>query len=131
MRPAGPASRSFGGATPAAGWRRSAASCARSRASAGCSERRPHRRMASVDVPVALLGYGTVGAAASRLLAEGADENGRATGDRLRVVRALVRDPTKEREFAAADGVLTTDFRSVLEDRSVALVAEVMGGIEP
>ena len=48
--------------------------------------------MASVDVPVALLGYGTVGAAVNRLLTEGADDIERATGHRLRVVRALVRD---------------------------------------
>ena len=60
--------------------------------------------MASVDVPVALLGYGTVGAAVDRLLAEQADEIERATGHRLRVVRALVRDPEKERAFAPAAG---------------------------
>src|SRR5919197_5383998 len=87
--------------------------------------------MASVDVPVALLGYGTVGAAVNRLLSENADDIERATGHRLRLTRALVRDPDKERGFAAADGVLTTDFRSILEDRSIALVAEVMGGVEP
>ena len=48
--------------------------------------------MASVDVGVALLGYGTVGAAVNRLLAESGEEIERATGHRLRVVRALVRD---------------------------------------
>jgi homoserine dehydrogenase len=87
--------------------------------------------MASVDVPVALLGYGTVGAAVNRLLVEGAEEIERATGHRLRVVRALVRDAGKERDFSADDGVLTTDFESILNDASIALVAEVMGGIEP
>ena len=46
----------------------------------------------SVDVPVALLGYGTVGAAVHRLLEESADEIERATGHRLRVTHALVRD---------------------------------------
>jgi homoserine dehydrogenase len=87
--------------------------------------------MASVDVPVALLGYGTVGAAVNRLLVEGAEEIERATGHRLRVVRALVRDAAKEREFAPDDGVLTTEFNSILDDPSIALVAEVMGGVEP
>ena len=85
----------------------------------------------SVDVPVALLGYGTVGAAVNRLLVEGADEIERATGHRVRVVRALVRDTEKERSFPAGDGVLTTDFRSIADDPSIALVAEVMGGVEP
>ncbi|MGZ4403425.1 MAG: homoserine dehydrogenase, partial [Gaiellaceae bacterium] len=87
--------------------------------------------MASVDVPVALLGYGTVGAAVNRLLVESADEIERATGHRLRVTRALVRDAGKERDYPLDDGVLTTDFQSVLEDDSIALVAEVMGGVEP
>jgi homoserine dehydrogenase len=84
-----------------------------------------------IDVPVALLGYGTVGSAVDRLLAENADDIERATGHRLRVVRALVRDPSKERPEPPADGVLTTDFASIRDDPSIALVAEVMGGIEP
>ena len=53
--------------------------------------------VASVDVPVALLGYGTVGSAVDRLLREQAADIERATGHRLRVVQALVRDPNKER----------------------------------
>jgi homoserine dehydrogenase len=87
--------------------------------------------MASVDVPVALLGYGTVGAAVDRFLTQGADEIERATGHRLRVVRALVRDPVRERSHHPADGVLTTDFADIRDDPSIALVAEVMGGLDP
>jgi homoserine dehydrogenase len=85
--------------------------------------------MATVDVPVALLGYGTVGAAINRLLAESGDDIERATGHRLRVVRALVRDAERERSFPAAAGVLTTDFRDIVDDASIAVVAEVMGGV--
>jgi homoserine dehydrogenase len=87
--------------------------------------------MASVDVPVALLGYGTVGAAVNRLLTESADDIERATGHRLRVVHALVRDPAKERDFPAADGVLTTDLAAIRDDPSITVVAEVMGGVDP
>jgi homoserine dehydrogenase len=87
--------------------------------------------VASVDVPVALLGYGTVGAAVHRLLEEQGDEIERATGHRLRVVRALVRDAAKERGFAPEPGVLTDDFAAVRDDASVQLVAEVMGGVDP
>jgi homoserine dehydrogenase len=83
--------------------------------------------MASVDVPVALLGYGTVGAAVDRFLTQGADEIERATGHRLRVVR----DPVRERSHHPADGVLTTDFADIRDDPSIALVAEVMGGLDP
>ena len=87
--------------------------------------------MASVDVGVGLLGYGTVGSAVSRMLAESGDEIERATGHRLRVVRALVRDPAKEREFAPGADVLTADFATLRDDPRVDVVAEVMGGVEP
>jgi homoserine dehydrogenase len=87
--------------------------------------------MSPVDVPVALLGYGTVGAAVNRFLHENADEIERATGHRLRVVRALVRDLKKKRDFPAAPGVLTTDFAEIADDPEIAVVAEVMGGLDP
>src|SRR5262245_46600619 len=104
---------------------RSASACARSGGA------RSRRRMASVDVSVALLGYGTVGAAVNRLLNEQADDIERATGHRLRVVKALVRDIDKEREWPTPDGVLTTSVEEILGDQSIQVVAEVMGGVEP
>jgi homoserine dehydrogenase len=85
----------------------------------------------SVDVPVALLGYGTVGSAVARLLAESADDIERATGHRLRVVRALVTNVEKERELQPPGGVLTTEFADIRDDASIGVVAEVMGGLEP
>src|SRR4051794_38335865 len=87
--------------------------------------------MASVDVPVALLGYGTVGAAVNRLLTDSADDIERATGHRLRVVKAFVRDLGKERDYPPPGGVLTDDFQEIAGDPSIAVVAEVMGGIDP
>jgi homoserine dehydrogenase len=87
--------------------------------------------LASVDVGIGLLGYGTVGSSVNRMLVESADEIERATGHRLRVVRALVRDPAKERPFPAGDGVLTTDFEAFRDDPEVHVVAEVMGGMSP
>src|SRR4051794_7726944 len=86
--------------------------------------------MGSVDVPVALLGYGTVGSAVNRLLTDSADDIERATGHRLRVVKALVRDAGKERDYQPPGGVLTTNFRDIADDPSIAVVAEVMGGVD-
>ena len=71
--------------------------------------------MASVDVQVGLLGYGTVGSAVNRLLNEQADDIERATGHRLRVVKALVRNVEKERGFPPGSGVLTTDVHEILD----------------
>ena len=87
--------------------------------------------MSAVDVPVALLGYGTVGAAVHRLLTESADDIERATGHRLRVVKALVRDLAKERGFSPEAEILTTDVGDVLGAELIPIVAEVMGGVEP
>jgi homoserine dehydrogenase len=87
--------------------------------------------VSAVEVPVALLGYGTVGAAVHRLLDESADEIERATGHRLRVVRALVRNVSRERASAPSPELLTDDFASIRDDGEIQLVAEVMGGLEP
>ena len=84
-----------------------------------------------IDVPVALLGYGTVGSAVHRLLQEQADDIERATGHRLRVVKALVRDLGKDRSYSPGPGILTTDFAEIRNDDSIKVVAEVMGGVEP
>ena len=83
-----------------------------------------------VETNVALLGYGTVGAAVDELLRASAADIERATGHRLRVVKALVRDAGKKRAGAGA-GILTTDFGEIADDPSIAVVAEVMGGLEP
>jgi homoserine dehydrogenase len=87
--------------------------------------------MAAVEVGVGLLGYGTVGSSVNRLLVEGADDIERATGHRLRVVKALVQNGEKDRPFPPGDGVLTTDFAAIRDDPSISIVAEVMGGLEP
>ncbi|MFN8186158.1 MAG: homoserine dehydrogenase [Gaiellales bacterium] len=82
------------------------------------------------DVPVALLGYGTVGAAVNRLLLENEADIVRATGHRLRVVKALVRDPGKARDFPAPEGVITTEIEEIVGDPAIQVVAEVMGGVD-
>jgi homoserine dehydrogenase len=46
-------------------------------------------------------------------------------------VKALVRDPGKERKYPPPGGILTTDFREIADDPSIQVVAEVMGGLEP
>lgn len=80
---------------------------------------------------VGLLGYGTVGAAVARLLSEHADEVARRAGVPVRVARIAVRDPSKARSFAVADGTVTADAREVVSDPSIDLVVEVMGGTDP
>jgi homoserine dehydrogenase len=99
--------------------------------SCGARPRRCRLASCAVDVGVGLLGYGTVGAAVNRLLVENGDDIERATGHRLRVVRALVRDLEKERDFAPDPEVLTTNTAAIRDDPAIDVVAEVMGGVEP
>ena len=63
--------------------------------------------------------------------ARSADDIERATGHRLRVVTRARPRRGEGAEYQPRDGVLTTDFAEIREDDSIALVAEVMGGIEP
>jgi homoserine dehydrogenase len=88
-------------------------------------------QLAARKVNVALLGYGAVGAAVDRHLRRHGDEIARATGLRLRVAHALVRDLGKRRQIAPRDGVLTTDFDEIRDDDAVVAVAELMGGLDP
>src|SRR5262245_635205 len=81
------------------------------------------------SIPIALLGYGTVGSAVDRLLRERTDDIARVAGQPVEVRRALVRDLQRER--GAAPGVLTDDVAAIRDDPDVRVVAEVMGGVEP
>jgi homoserine dehydrogenase len=84
-----------------------------------------------IDVPIALLGYGTVGSAVDRYLRENVLALEHATGVRLRVVHALVRDVGKQRTHHASPGLLTSDFERIEGDEAVVAVAELMGGVAP
>ena len=84
----------------------------------------------SRDVGIALLGYGTVGSAVHRLLEERSAEISSQFGIRFRVVRALVRDPLKERRHPAPRGMLTTAYDD-LRHPDISIVVEAMGGLDP
>lgn len=77
---------------------------------------------------IGLLGLGTVGRAVVEALRENRERIEARAGVSLEIVRALVRDPGKH----LGDGELVTlDADAILEDPEVAIVVEVMGGMEP
>jgi homoserine dehydrogenase len=53
------------------------------------------------------------------------------TGVRLQIAQVAVRNVSREREVQLPDGVLTRDAHAVVDDPTVDLVVEVIGGIEP
>ncbi len=81
-------------------------------------------------VKVGLLGCGTVGQAVVRSLIEGGATIERASGHRLEVGPILVRDPALPRP-GVDPALITTDPKRVIDDPSVAIVIEVMGGLDP
>jgi homoserine dehydrogenase len=82
-------------------------------------------------VRVGLLGCGNVGAALVRLLDSNADLITQRSGVRIEVARVAVHNLAKERDVELADGVLTHDADAVVGDRSIDLVVEMIGGVEP
>ena len=83
------------------------------------------------DTKVGLLGLGTVGTGVARLLDEGADRVARRAGRRVEIKWAAVRDRDRARECSLARDQIVTDPQVILDDPEVAVVIEVMGGVDP
>jgi homoserine dehydrogenase len=82
-------------------------------------------------VRIGLLGCGNVGAALVQLVERQADVIEARTGVRLQISRVAVRNISRDREVELPEGVLTRDAHSVVNDPTVDIIVEVMGGIEP
>ncbi len=82
-------------------------------------------------VRIGVLGCGNVGAAFVQLVDAQRAFVERRTGLRLEVTRVAVRNLSAPRDVELADGVLTRDSHSVVDDPDVDLVVEAIGGIEP
>jgi homoserine dehydrogenase len=78
-----------------------------------------------------VLGCGNVGAALVKLVAAQADAIEARTGLRLEVAKVAVRNLSAPRSVHLPDDVLCRDALSVVNDPSIDLVVEVIGGIEP
>ncbi len=82
-------------------------------------------------VRVGLLGCGHVGAALVGLIDERAAAIEEAAGIRFEIARIAVRNPSRERDLPVDSQLFTTDASEVVNDPSVDVVVEVIGGIEP
>ncbi|MBI5705730.1 MAG: homoserine dehydrogenase [Armatimonadetes bacterium] len=83
----------------------------------------------SQPIRIGFLGFGTVGSATFRMLGENAAQITRKVGTTIEVSKIGVRDMAKER---IADRKLFTDnLLSVVEDPTIDVVLELMGGVDP
>lgn len=81
-------------------------------------------------IKVGLLGLGTVGSGVYEILRDKATGIKKATGKELVITKILDRDASKIKEFGLADGVLTDDVDSILNDPEIDMIVEVLGGID-
>ncbi len=82
-------------------------------------------------VRIGLLGSGTVGGAVIRLLHEHGDDVARRAGVHLEVARVAVRDPGRDRGLPLPADRFTDDAGAVVDDPTIDIVCELMGGVEP
>lgn len=80
---------------------------------------------------VAIMGLGTVGGGAYRILTENHDEIMRNHGVDVRVKRVLDLRTERFTYFGVPDGVGTTNVDDIINDSEINAVVEVMGGVEP
>jgi homoserine dehydrogenase len=80
---------------------------------------------------VAILGMGTVGAGVARLLIDHGDRTARHAGKTIWLSKAVVRDLKKPRGIDLPEGVLTDSIDEVLNDPSIDVVIQLMGGLSP
>jgi homoserine dehydrogenase len=82
-------------------------------------------------IRIGLLGLGTVGAQVAERLESAQALITERTGVPVELARVLVRNPAKERAYMPRRELLTTDAGDILDDPSISVVVEVMGGMEP
>ncbi|MFT8348219.1 homoserine dehydrogenase [Clostridium saccharoperbutylacetonicum] len=82
-------------------------------------------------VKIALLGLGNVGRGVWMILNSNKEEIMKRCGYEVEVVKVLVRDKNKPRGVEIPNELVTTNFDEILNDESIRIVVEVMGGIEP
>lgn len=86
--------------------------------------------MSSIRIGVALLGFGTVGGGVYNLLAHDQEIQGK-HGVGFDIRKVLVRDLKSPRVASLPREIVTTSLDDILNDESIDVVIEVLGGISP
>ena len=82
-------------------------------------------------IKIALLGLGNVGRGVWMILNSNKEEVSKRCGYEVEIAKVLVRNKNKKRAVEIPDDIITTDFDEILNDDSIKIVVEVMGGMEP
>ena len=85
----------------------------------------------SGELRIGLLGLGQVGGGVAHILRANAREIHARLGEKLTLVRALVRDPDRERPIDSQGVRLTKNPEDIVRAPDIDIVLELMGGLEP
>ena len=83
------------------------------------------------ELNIALLGLGTVGSGVVKIIEENRQQIKDTINKDIFIKHILVRDKSKKRPLNISQYHLTEDINDILNDNSIDIVVEVMGGIEP
>ena len=86
--------------------------------------------MAEKTVKVGLVGFGNIGSGVAKLITESADSIAARTGLRLELACVVDIDTDSPRPVELPDGVLTDDLNKLLDDDSIKIGVEIVGGTE-
>lgn len=82
-------------------------------------------------INIGLLGCGTVGSGVVKLLQKNADLVAKRTGSEVVIKRVLERDLQKCVDAGVQKEIVTQEFEDILNDDSIDIVVELMGGLDP
>lgn len=83
------------------------------------------------ELNVALLGLGTVGSGVVKIIEENREQIKETMNKDINIRHILVRDKSRQRPINVSSYNLTEDIDEILNDDSIDIIVEVMGGIEP
>ena len=86
--------------------------------------------MAEKIVKIGLVGFGTIGTGVAKLIIEDADSIAAKTGLRLELACVVDIDTKSARPVKLPDGVLTDDLNRLLDDDTIQIGVEMVGGID-
>ncbi|WP_203339265.1 homoserine dehydrogenase [Planococcus beijingensis] len=82
------------------------------------------------EISIGLLGLGTVGSGVAKIIQQHQQDLHHKLGAQVSVKKVLVRDTNKDRLSSLDPSVFTTDIEDILNDSSLDIIVEVMGGID-
>ena len=91
-------------------------------------EARNDRKMAERIVKIGLVGFGTVGSGVAKIILEDGDAIAAKTGVRLKLACVVDADTKRKRLVKLPAGLLTDDLNKFLNDDSISIGVELVGG---